>query len=118
MNRSVSSQAAALASAYSSALRSKKLWGAPGYVTRRCSVPAAVSAASNAAMASGVIPWSAPPNRPSTGEAIDPAMATGSGASLRHGPTSVPYIPITPARSRPSVPARNDIRPPMQNPIV
>ena len=33
-------------------------------------------------------------------------------------PASVPYSPITPARSSPSVAARNDIRPPMQNPIV
>ena len=46
------------------------------------------------------------------------ASTTGSGASLRHGPTSVPYSPMTPARSSPRVAARNDIRPPMQNPIV
>ena len=46
------------------------------------------------------------------------ATSTGAGASLRHGPTSVPYMPITPARSSPRVAARNDIRPPMQKPSV
>ncbi len=85
-----SPQAEALASANSAALRSKKLCGAPGYVTRRWSVPAAVRAASNASMASAVIAGSAPPNSPRTGEAIEAATSTGAGASFRHGPTSVP----------------------------
>ncbi len=62
--------------------------------------------------------WSAPPKIPSTGAPNCDTTSTGAGASLRHGPMSVPYIPITPASGSPRVAARNDIRPPMQNPRV
>src|ERR671927_211145 len=48
------------ASANSSCLRSKKLCGAPGYVTISCSMPAALNASSNDALCSEVMFWSAP----------------------------------------------------------
>ncbi len=83
-----------------------------------CMTSAASSACSNAATCSGGMPASAPPKIASTGDSIWLATSVGAGASFRHGPTTVPYSPMTPASPSPSVPARYDIRPPMQKPIV
>ena len=52
MNASTRDQASADASANSSYFRSKKLCGAPSYVTSSCSTPASVSARSKAALSS------------------------------------------------------------------
>src|SRR4029453_3412116 len=60
-------QASAEASANSVCLRSKKLCGAPGYTVESCATLAFLHAASNASMASGGMPSSAPPNRDRTG---------------------------------------------------
>src|SRR5581483_705422 len=61
MNWSVSVQARSAASANSAAFRSKKLCGASGSTTIRCSTPASVSARSNAWRMSSGIAGSAPP---------------------------------------------------------
>ena len=79
MNDSVSAHALSDASAKSTALRSKKLCGAPSYVVSRCGTLAAVSAASNASTADAGIPSSAPPKMPSTGAAIRYSLNFASG---------------------------------------
>ncbi len=60
--------------AKSSCFRSKKLCGAPSYVTTSCSTPAAVSAASKAALCSAVMCWSSP------------AWSARIGARISRGP--------------------------------
>ena len=60
MNSSTRRHASSEASANCSCLRSKKLCGAPSYVTTSCSTPAAVSAASNAALFSAPMSASSP----------------------------------------------------------
>src|SRR5262249_43110235 len=59
-NPSVRRHASSDASANSSCLRSKKLCGAPSYVTTLCSTPASPSARPSSALSSAVMPWSAP----------------------------------------------------------
>ena len=101
MNASTRSHASADCDAYSSWRRSKKLCGAPSYTTSSCSTPAAVSAASNAALCSGRMFASAPAWRARIGASNSAARCVGPGA-----PAALTGRPVEAHRPGEAVPAR------------
>src|SRR5205823_8304737 len=85
-NASVRRQASSDASANSDCLRSKKLCGAPSYVTISCSMPASESARSNSALSSAVMFRSAPAWSARIAHPISSMRSIGPGEPSRPVP--------------------------------